>query len=401
MIRKIKNIYHSLAAVLANIIFFFPARKLVVIGVTGTDGKTTTASLICHILQNSGKKVALASTLGVLIDGQRYDLGFHVTTPNSFVLQRLLRRSVSKKAKYFVMEVTSHAINQHRILGIPFRVGVLTNVTYEHLDYHKTYDSYFKTKTQLLRKSEIAVANRDDGTYTFLVDIERLKKPENWITYGLSQSSDINPQTFPFKTKLLGEFNKYNVLAAITACQQLKIPDVDIRKAVETYINPVGRADIVYSQDFSVMIDFAHTPNAFEQILKTVRPLFPGRLIHVFGSAGKRDYIKRPMMGEISSQYSDIMILTAEDPRGENVSKITNEISSGIKEKKAEIISIPDRREAIQAAINMAGIDDLVIITGKSHEKSINYSGREEPWDEYEIVREAISMRRSSESSKK
>lgn len=400
MIRKFKNFFHAIIAVLANIVFFFPGRKLIVIGLTGTDGKTTTANLIYHILQNTDEKVALASTLGALIDGQRYELGLHVTTPNPFALQRLLRRSVSKKAKYFVMEVTSHAINQHRILGIPFRIGVLTNVTYEHLDYHKTYDSYFKTKTALLKKAKKAIVNRDDGTYTFLVDIERIKKPEDWITYGLNDSSDINPKTFPFKTKLLGEFNKYNVLAAVAACQELGIADEKIRATIETYINPVGRADIVYNQGYTVMIDFAHTPNAFEQILKTVKPLFKGRVIHVFGSAGKRDTIKRPMMGEISSQYADIMILTAEDPRGENVSKISDEIAGGIKENKSEIIKIPDRRGAIQAAINMAGKDDLVLITGKAHEKSINYTGREEPWDEYEAVREAISVRRASESSK-
>lgn len=401
MIRKLKNLYHGVIAILANVIFFFPSRGLVVVGVTGTDGKTTTANLIFHILRSADKKVAIVSTLGGQIDGERFEIGHHVTTPTAFGLQRLLRRAANKKTKYFVIEVTSHAINQKRILGIPFEIGVLTNVTYEHLDYHKTYDSYFKTKTNLLKRAKIAVANRDDGTYTFLVDIERLKNPSDWITYGLTEGADVNPNTFPFKTKLLGEFNKYNVLAAVAACQQLKIPAGDIRSAVETYINPVGRGDFVYNQDFSVMIDFAHTPNAFEQILKAVRPLFHGRLIHVFGSAGKRDYIKRPMMGEISSQYSDIMVLTAEDPRGENVGKISDEIERGVKEKKSEIISIPDRREAIQAAINMADKEDLVIITGKAHEKSINYTGREEPWDEYETVREAISVRRNSESSKK
>ena len=401
MIRKLKNIYHALVAIFANIIFFFPVRKLSVIGVTGTDGKTTTASLIHHILTSSDKETAMLSTLGAQIDGERYDIGYHVTTPTSFGLQRLMRRAVSKKAKYFVLEVTSHAIDQKRILGIPFKIGVLTNVTYEHLDYHKTYDSYFKTKTILLKKAKVAIANRDDGTYTFLVDIERLKNPSEWITYGLTDGADVNPKIFPFKTKLLGEFNKYNILAAVAVCQQLKIPDEKIRSAVATYINPVGRADIVYNQGFSVMIDFAHTPNAFEQILKTVRPLFSGRIIHVFGSAGKRDYIKRPMMGDISSHYSDIMVLTAEDPRGENVAKISNEITGGVKEKMSEIINIPDRKEAIQAAINMARKNDLVIITGKSHEGSINYNGQEEPWNEYSIVSETIKARRGSESSKK
>src|SRR3989304_5464072 len=321
MFQKVKNIYHLFIAFFANIFFLFPGRNLTVIGVTGTDGKTTTANIIHTILVESGQKVAIISSLGAQIDKDHFDIGFHVTTPSPFALQKLIFLAKRKNAKYFILEVTSHAIDQKRIWGIPFKIGVLTNVTYEHLDYHKTYDSYFKAKTKLLRDAKTAIVNRDDGTYTFLVDIKRAKDPKNWITYGLSDSSDINPGTFPFKTKLIGDFNKYNILAAISVCKTLGISDEKIRSSVSKYINPIGRADIVHTSDFTVIVDFAHTPNAFEQILKTVRPLFSGRLIHVFGSAGKRDSSKRPMMGEISSQYSDIMILTAEDPRGEDVGK--------------------------------------------------------------------------------
>lgn len=393
MIQKIKNIYHLIVAILVNVLFLFPGRRLTVIGVTGTDGKTTTANIIYHILTSSGEKSAIISSLGAVIDKKKYDIGFHITTPPPFSLQKYLWRAKRKGAKYFIIEVTSHAINQKRTFGIPFKIGVLTNVTYEHLDYHKTYDSYFKTKSKLLRDAQVAVVNRDDGTYTFLVDAQRLKDPKNWITYGLSDSSDINPNTFSFKTKLLGDFNKYNVLAGVSVCKYLGIGDEKIRQAVSEYINPIGRADIVHNKDFAVIIDFAHTPNAFEQILKAVRPLFKGRLIHVFGSAGKRDTVKRPMMGEISSQYADIMILTAEDPRGESVGKISDEIASGVKEKKSQIIKIPDREEAIIAAIKMSKKGDVVLITGKAQEKSINYSGKEEPWDEYQAVGKALSTR--------
>ncbi len=398
MIRKFKNFYHLVVAILANILFFFPGRKLIVIGVTGTDGKTTTANLIYHILKTNGFPTAISSSVSAEIGDKSLDTEFHRTTPTPTRLQHFLRKAVNSHSKYLVLEVTSHAIDQRRIWGIHFKVGVLTNVTYEHLDYHKTYDSYFKTKTLLLKKAEIAIVNRDDGTYTFLVDTERTKRPEDWITYGLDDSADVNPNTFPFKTKLLGDFNKYNSLAAIAACQALGIDDKKIREAVTSYINPVGRADMVYNQDFAVMIDFAHTPNALNQILKAVRPLFGGRIIHVFGSAGKRDTIKRPMMGETSSQYSDIMILTAEDPRGEDVSKISDEIASGIKEKKVEIIKIPDRTEAIQAAINMAKKGDLILTTGKAHEKSMNLTGKEEnPWDEFQVVRGAIANRKNGQ----
>lgn len=390
MIQEIKNVYHLFVAIFANIIFLFPARRLEVIGVTGTDGKTTTANIIHHVLTSSGKKAAVISSLGFQIDGEREDIGFHVTTPSPFKLQYLIFKAVRKKSKYLILEVTSHAIHQHRIYGIPFKIGALTNVTYEHLDYHKTFDNYFKTKTKLLNNSSIAVVNRDDGTYTFMVDFERKKDPKNWITYGLSDSSDINPNNFPFKTKLIGDFNRYNCLAAISVCRQLGLEDDLIRKAIGNYMNPIGRADIYYNKEFSIIVDFAHTPNSFEQILKGVRPLAEGRLIHVFGSAGKRDMQKRPMMGEISSQFSDIIILTAEDPRGESVSKISKEIESGIKNKKCQIVKIPDRSEAIQTAVNMAKKGDVLLLTGKAHEKSMNYEGKEIGWDEYKEVDKAL-----------
>lgn len=394
MIRKLKNFYHFCVALLANIIFFFPSRKLNVVGITGTDGKTTTANIVYHILTESGRKAAVISSLGFQLEGKKEDIGFHVTTPSPLKLQYLIFKSKRKKANYLILEVTSHAINQHRIYGIPFKIGVLTNITYEHLDYHKTFDNYFKTKSKLLSDSKKAIVNRDDGTYTFMVDYERKKNPNDWITYGLSDSADLNPINFPFKTKLIGDFNKYNCLAAIAVCRELGLDDNTIKKAISSYINPIGRADIIYNNDFSVVIDFAHTPNAFEQILKGVRPMFKGRLIHVFGSAGKRDTLKRPMMGEISSKFSNIIILTAEDPRGESVAKINSEIESGIKNKKCQIVKIPNRKEAIQAAINMASKEDVVLITGKAHEKSMNYTDKEEPWNEYEVVKNAIENRK-------
>ncbi len=396
MFRKIKNLYHLFVAIIANLVFWFPANKMTVIGVTGTDGKTTTASIIYHILDFSGKKAAMIGTISGQIGEKDYDTELHRTTPSSMTLQRFMRKAVNAGSNYFVLEVTSHAIDQHRIWGIPFKISALTNVTYEHLDYHKTYDSYFKVKTSLLRRSEVNVVNKDDGTYTFLVDVQRMKDPKNWITYGMDEGADVNPKNFPFETKLLGDFNKYNCLAAIAVCRRLGVADEEIRKALASYTTPVGRADLVYSGEFSVMIDFAHTPNAFDQILRTVKPLYKGRVIHVFGTAGKRDFTKRPMMGEISSTYADIMILTAEDPRGERISKISDEIARGVAHKKAEIVKIPDRKEAIQTAITMAKAGDLVLITGKSHEKSMNLDGKNEiPWDEYRIVREAIANKQN------
>ena len=191
----------------------------------------------------------------------------------------------------------------------------------------------------------------------------------------------------------MGDFNKYNILAAVAVCKSLGIKEEVIRKAIETFELPLGRFDVVYDKDFTVIIDFAHTPNAFEQVLSTARGLFKERIIHVFGSAGQRDPIKRPFMGEISSKYADIVIITAEDPRNEGVDKIIGEIELGIKNKNSSVIRIPDRSEAIEAAIQMAQEGDLVLITGKAHEKSINYGQGEQKWSEYDAVKQALNSR--------
>jgi UDP-N-acetylmuramoyl-L-alanyl-D-glutamate--2,6-diaminopimelate ligase len=394
MWQRIKNIYHFFIAIFANILFFFPSRGMKVVAVTGTDGKTTTVSLIYHLLKSSGAKTSMISSIAAVIYGKAYDTGFHVTTPASFSLQRFLRKARNKKSEYFVLEVTSHAIDQNRIMGIPIKVAVLTNVTNEHLDYHKTYDNYLNTKVKLLRKAKICIVNSDDSSYTLLSDAKSEKSQDNWITYGLLESSQYNPKTFDISTaRLLGDFNKYNVLAAVAVAKSLGISDEVIKKALATFHMPVGRVNYVYQEDFSIMIDFAHTPNAFEKILSTVRPITKGKIIHVFGSAGERDITKRPFLGEISSQYCDILVLTAEDPRSEDVNKIIAEIEVGIKQEQAEVIRIPDRKEAIEAAVQMAKEDDLVLITGKAQERSMTTDEEELPWDEFAAVETALKNR--------
>ncbi len=384
MWQDLKNIYHLLVASLANIYYGFPSRKFIVIGVTGTDGKTTTTSLIYHMLRTAGKKALMISSVGAIINGKEYDVGFHVTTPSSFALQKFLKQASDAGLKYLVLETTSHALDQYRVFGIHFNVGVLTNITHEHLDYHKTYGEYVNTKLKLLVASDTAIVNRDDGSYAFVSKVSKLK------TYGLKKDADINPYNFPFTTTLFGEFNKYNVLAAVSVCKALGIENNKIRNGIKSFKPPKGREDIVYKNSFSVMIDFAHTPNAFEVVLRDLRRAnVKARIIHVFGSAGARDATKRPLMGQASAKYADIVILTAEDPRREPIEKIVNEIESGIKNKK-KVLKIYDRKKAIFEAIKIAKKGDLVLITGKSHEKSMNYGHGEEPWDEYETVRSAL-----------
>jgi UDP-N-acetylmuramoyl-L-alanyl-D-glutamate--2,6-diaminopimelate ligase len=336
----------------------------------------------------------MISSIGAAVDDKKYDTGSHVTTPNSFSIQKFIKKAVDAKSRFFILEVTSHAIDQNRIFGIPFKIGVITNITSEHLDYHKTFDNYVKTKEKLIKDSDIAVVNKDDPSYTLLRETLDYKEKEKWVTFGLSEDSDVNPKTEGFKKdRFIGDFNKYNVLAAIAVCKSLGIEDLSIRKAIKTFKLPIGRTDLVHDEDFRVIIDFAHTPNAFKKMLGSLRPFVSGRVIHVFGSAGERDKIKRPLLGDISSSYSDILILTTEDSRGEDSNEIIEEIIRGVKKDTAEIFKIPDRKEAIFAAIEMAAKDDLVLITGKSQEKSMNLGKGEEPWDEYQVVKDALDKK--------
>nr|MBI5456029.1 UDP-N-acetylmuramoyl-L-alanyl-D-glutamate--2,6-diaminopimelate ligase [Candidatus Levybacteria bacterium] len=390
MWQKIKNKYHLLIAIVANIIFLFPSRGMRVIAVTGTDGKTTTVNLIYHILKTAGYRVSMISSVGATIDDKNYDTGFHVTTPSSFLLQKFLKKAKDAKTQFFVLEVTSHAIDQNRIFGIKFDIAVLTNVTKEHLDYHKDFKNYLNTKAKLLKLAKFCVINRDDKSYDYLSGIKNYGN--NLKTFGLSKNSDVNPLNFNLDNfDFIGDFNKYNIWAATSVARVLGLRDENIKKALKNFKMPVGRANYVYKKDFSVMIDFAHTSNAFEKILSSVRPIVKAKIIHVFGSAGERDKEKRPFLGKISSKYSDIIILTAEDPRSENVKTIVSEIDAGIQKNKSKVIKILDRKEAINKAIQMARKGDLVLITGKAQEASMNLGNGEVPWDEFEVVKDVLN----------
>lgn len=411
MWQQTKNIYHLQQALIANLINGFPSRGLKVIGVTGTDGKTTTANLIYHILHEAGEKAAIVSTVGAVIDGVKFDLAFHVTTPGRFAVQSYIKKAKKAGVKYIVLEVTSHALDQHRISGIHVDIGVVTNITREHLDYHKSYDNYVKAKAKLLKKAKIAVVNKDDHSYLLLKKKELHNYHNKIVTYGMKKDSDMNPHIFSFQTKLLGQFNKYNCLAAITVLQQLHVSDTAIRKGLMSFKPPLGRQEVVYNKDFMVINDFAHTPNSFSVILPEARRLTSNRLIHVFGSAAKRDKFKRPEMGKFSAKYSDIIVLTSEDPRDEPIESINNDILAGIKgfevipdmrnldvtfsiqKGKKYVFVIPDRNEAIRYAISITKKGDVVLLTGKGHEKSINYGKGEEPWDETESAKKAIALR--------
>lgn len=394
MWQKAKNIYHFGKATTASIAYGSPAKNLTVIGITGTDGKTTTSNMIYHILESAGKKVAMISTVSAVIQGKEYDTGFHVSTPDAIALQRYLKKAVDQGAEYMVLEVTSHGLDQNRASGIEFAVGVITNVTHEHMDYHKTYAEYVKAKAKLLKNSRVCILNRDDASYNTLIKYKSHLLGKKWINYGMDKLSDVNPISFPFELASPGDFNKYNALAAFAVCQELGVIQEDIRAGLKTFHLPKGRFDIVYDDKFEVVIDFAHTPNSITQLLSSQRTK-TGRIIHVFGSAGDRDVSKRPLMGEASAKYADEIILTAEDPRGEMVEKICTDIATGTLKisdfNKEHLNIIPDRQTAIDRAIEMAKDGDLVLITGKGHETTMNMGQGETPWSDYKAVSKALA----------
>ncbi len=387
MIYWLKCLYHWLVALGANCYFRFPSRHLTVIGVTGTDGKTTTSTLIYEMLKEAGLKTSVITTVHAVIAGKSYDTGFHVTTPNAFYVQKYLREAVDHGDTHVVLEVTSHALSQSRVFGIHFAVGVLTNVTHEHLDFHKTFDRYLNTKMKLLLSSDTAVINKDEGE--LYARIAPKLRTHKLVTYGLRRQATITPETYPFDTSLPGDFNQYNCLAAIAAASIVGVPKEAVRKAIKKFVGIPGRMEVVATKPCRVIVDFAHTPNAIDKALKTVRDTTKGRLIHVFGSAGLRDTSKRVYMGKASAAYADSIVLTEEDYRTESVEQIMDDIASGIPIYK-DVHRFAHRSEAIAFALTDVKKEDTVIITGKGHEKSLCRGRTEYPWSDQEAVKKLL-----------
>lgn len=397
MIQKIKNLKHFLVALLAVLYYRYPGRHLTVIGVTGTDGKTTTVNLIYHLLNNAGLKTGMISTVGAKIGKKKIKTGFHVTTPSSIKIQRLLRQMVNRGIEYLVLETTSHGLDQHRLWGCNFRIGVITNVSHhEHLDYHRTFKNYLKAKAKLFRGVAEAVLNRDDESYQFL----KKRTKARIITYGLKKGADLTPKTFPFKTELPGEYNQANCLAAMAVAKILKLPDEKIRQGLLSFSPVKGRLEAIKAgQNFKVLVDFAHTPRAFEKVIPVVRQMTPGQIIHVFGCTGDRDRSKRPIMGETAAKLSDKIILTHEDTYSEDPAKIINEIEPGVK-KGGKIFGktywkVSDRKQAIRMAVNMAQKGDTVLLTGVGHQTTLNLGGKEVPWSDQKEAMKAIRERKN------
>ncbi len=400
-LQKIINfLWHLPQAVIANQIYGNPSKNLTIVGVTGTDGKTTTANMLYHILQVAGYKVALISTVSAKIGTEDIDTGFHVTTPDSFLLQKLLKRIKKTGCTHVVIEATSHGLEQFRLWGVHFTGGIVTNITMDHLDYHKTWHRYVLAKAKLFKHVTFSILNCEDKSYSILVKQVSGKQ----ISYG-RKKGDIHLSNTKIKLTVLGEFNKLNALAALAAALELRVTKEDGLLALENFTGVTGRMELMQSNPFVIMVDFAHTPNALHTALTYLRETCSSRVISVFGCAGQRDPYRR-RMGEVSARLADITIITAEDPRDEGVEKISNEIAgwavkggaiecqmSNFKSqniKKHIYVKIPDRNAAIEFALSIAKTGDVVGVFGKGHEKSMCFGKEEVSWSDQESIRNIL-----------
>jgi UDP-N-acetylmuramoyl-L-alanyl-D-glutamate--2,6-diaminopimelate ligase len=411
--------------------FGFPSRKLQVVGVTGTDGKTTTSTLIHSILLAAGRSTGLISTIRAEIAGRSYDTGFHVTTPEAFDVQRYLNDMVEAGTDVAVLETTSHALDQGRVLCVDYDVAVVTNVTHEHMDWHGSWENYMAAKARLFemlntgyRKpgtAKAAVLNADDKSYAwlrkipadmqFVYGLDRRQQPDitaddlEYRQGGTSFIAQTPTADIPVRLSLPGKHNIYNAMAAIGAALALGASTQAIQQGLAAVEQIKGRMEWIEearSFGFDVVVDFAHTPNALEKTLELAHELVAprkGRVIVVFGSAGLRDREKRSMMGHVAGRLADLTVVTAEDPRTERTEDISAEIARAIeaegRKEGVDFWQVPDRAEAIAYAIQLARPGDIVLTCGKAHEGSMCYGTEETPWDEFAAVRAGLQKRKA------
>lgn len=411
--QAIKNIYHWLQAVAANLAFGFPSRKIKAIGVTGTNGKTTTVQMITKILEEAGKKAAVASTINFKIGEKEWVNATKFTTLSAWRVQKFIKEAVENGCEYLVLETSSHSLDQYRVWGVRYRTAVITNVTREHLDYHKTMEEYRRAKLQLFKKAKGAVVNLDMERPEDFLRFNNEKK----IIYSLkNKKADIFAENIElgaentrfkinnieFKLNLIGEFNVENALAAIGAGLAEGISLEAAARALEKIKGVPGRLEYVPNgKGFNIIIDYAVTPDSLEKLytllagLKTshVQKGHPmSKIIAVFGSCGERDRGKRPLMGEIVSRHADYIIITNEDPYNEDPLRIIDEVASGVKNKnKGESLwKILDRREAIQKALTLAKPGDWVVVTGKGAEETMAVGQERIPWNDKKVILEEL-----------
>lgn len=398
----------------------YPARQLCTIGVTGTNGKTTTSNLISKLLDAAGWRNGLMTTANFKISGQEWENATRQSTLEALEIQQFLRQLVDQHVSHAVIESTSHGLELRRVHGCLFDVGVVTNITHEHLDFHKTIDAYRRAKARLFEMLDperdkgigshpVAILNRDDVSYEVLKPYCRVPILDYGIeTDAAVRAVDLHLQASrtafrlilpdaecQIETPLIGRFNVSNCLAAIATAYSQGIPLDVITQTLATIKGVPGRMEhIDEKQNFSVIVDYAHTADSLQKVLAILRPVTTGKLMVVFGSAGERDRQKRPIMGSVAAQMSDFFVITDEDPRDEDRESILREIAVGAeqagKQEGSDFLCIADRREAIATAFSRAQSGDTVLLAGKGHEQSIIIGRDKLPWDDRQVAREEL-----------
>lgn len=387
-----------------------PAKGLRVIAITGTNGKTTTACFINEILKEAGMRTAMFTTAVIEIDGRQQLNDMNVTVASTAHMQRFFRDAKRAHVDYVILEVTSHSLHQHKLDTVPIEVAVMTNLTQDHLDYHKTMENYAAAKGKLFaNKPGYIVLNRDDEWFEFF---DKFPAAKQKITYGADDEAEAKIEkvtlyrkgseahiTIDHQTKLMlttalpGKFNVYNMAAAAAACYVLGVKLNDIVEGVANLDGVPGRFErVVDGLGFDVVVDYAHTPDALEKLLEATKAITKQRTILVFGACGDRDQTKRPIMGKIAARLADRIILTDEESYSEDPQAIRDMIREGIMDGSGDgkTTEIPDRREAIEKALSIAKKGDTILITGMGHEQYRIINGERQPWNDAEVVRELV-----------
>ncbi len=406
---------HKIEAIIQNLIHGFPARKLKIIGVTGTDGKTTTAMLIAQMLRNSGYKVAVLTTVSVDFgDGQgERPSPDHMTTASAGKLLKMLKQIAAHQPDWVVLETSSHALAQHRVWGVPYSLAVMTNVSHEHLDYHKTFQRYVAAKARLFKLASrnkkglrAGVINYDDPSCQ-----EFIKASHKYLTYGLKggdlKAVDIKSSTkgneftvladgqnYQITSSLPGQFNVYNALAAVGVGKLIGLDKLQIEQGIASLEQVAGRMMLVrdINQPFSVYIDYAVTPKALESALQACQAVSEGKVSIVFGATGDRDKTKRPVMGEIVTKHADRIYLTDDETYTENPAAIRRAVMQGIVKAggDSKTKEFDDRGQAIQQALKDAKPGDVILISGLGHQTTRNMDGQDQPWSDRKEVQKVF-----------
>ena len=422
--------YHVLRADLAAHQYGFPGKRMRVIGVTGTNGKTSTCFLIWKMLNAAGHRTGLMTTVAWGVDMLEKQIE-HMTTVDARTLNFRMKKIADAGAEFLVLEVTSHALAQHRTFGVPIEIAVMTNVTHEHLDYHKTFENYRDAKRRLFKMAKYGVVNEDDKSWAYFS-----KDVKEYITYGINsgilRAKDVrlgaqgveysvddegsardklvaddkhvsgdkyaSRDMLRIKTKIPGEFTVYNSLAAVAVGLKLGLSKEQISRGILALDSVEGRMNRVdLGQNFEVIVDYAHTPDAFLKVYESVVPGKKGRIISLFGGAGRRDEATRGERGEIAAKYSDIVIITEDDSRDENPAEIAEEFVNGAEQagflRGKNLLVELNREKAIQMAVDLAKKDDIVLILGKGHEKTILRATGAVPFEDLKVTEKALRKR--------